>query len=84
MVPDMVNDDRFPCPGTPAIADILQALGALVVYAIDTLLMKRPRTWNYRRLSLSDGATDGASMVPSRDGCPMFAPGSDNALLTSY
>jgi molybdopterin/thiamine biosynthesis adenylyltransferase len=84
MFPDMVNDDRFPCPGTPAIADILQALGALVVYAVDTLLMKRPRSWNYRRLSLSDGATDGASLVPSRDGCPMFAPGSDNALLASH
>src|SRR5579862_1831457 len=24
--PDMAEDDRFPCPGTPAIADILQAL----------------------------------------------------------
>src|SRR5262249_302833 len=26
--PDMVNDDRSPCPGTPAVADILQAIGA--------------------------------------------------------
>ena len=42
LFPDMVNDDRYPCPGTPAIADILQALGALAVYAVDTLLMKRP------------------------------------------
>ena len=49
MFPDMVNDDRFPCPGTPAIADILQAVGSLAVYAVDTLLMKRQRTWNYRR-----------------------------------
>ena len=43
MYPDMVNDDRYPCPGTPAIADILQAVGALTVYAVDTLLMNRPR-----------------------------------------
>ena len=52
LFPDMVNDDRYPCPGTPAIADILQAVGALAVYAVDTLLMNRPRTWNYRRISL--------------------------------
>jgi molybdopterin-synthase adenylyltransferase len=42
LFPDMVNDDRFPCPGTPAIGDILQAVGALAVYAVDTVLMKRP------------------------------------------
>ena len=56
LFPDMVNDDRYPCPGTPAIADILQAVGSLAVYAVDTLLMKRPRAWNYRRISLSDGS----------------------------
>ena len=27
--PDMADDDRYPCPGTPAIADILQAVGSL-------------------------------------------------------
>lgn len=69
MFPDMVNDDRYPCPGTPAIADILQAVGSLAVYAIDSLLMKRPRGWNYRRISLSDGSLDGASLVPERLGC---------------
>ncbi len=74
LLPDMVDDDRYPCPGTPAIADILQAVGALVVYAVDTLLMKRPRNWNYRRIGLSDGTTDGCAMIQTRDGCQMFAP----------
>jgi len=69
--PDMINDDRFPCPGTPAIADILQAVGSLVVYAVDTLLMKRPRTWNYRQVSLSDCSLDGGSMIPARQGCTL-------------
>ena len=71
MFPDMINDDRYPCPGTPAIADILQAVGSLAVYAIDTLLMQRPRTWNYRRISLSEGSLDGAGMVPAREGCQL-------------
>jgi molybdopterin/thiamine biosynthesis adenylyltransferase len=75
LYPDMVNDDRYPCPGTPAIADILQAVGALAVYTIDTLLMSRPRTWNYRRISLSDGASDGAAQVEVREGCTMFGYG---------
>ena len=75
MFPDMVNDDRFPCPGTPAIADILQAVGSLAVYAVDTLLMKRPRTWNYRRLSLSDPSMDGGSMISQREGCELCIHG---------
>jgi molybdopterin/thiamine biosynthesis adenylyltransferase len=72
--PDMVNDDRYPCPGTPAVADILQAVGSFAVYAIDTLLMKRHRNWSYRRVSLSDGSLDGATLVPVRQGCRMFSP----------
>ena len=74
LFPDMVNDDRFPCPGTPAIADILQLVGAIAVYALDTLLMNRPRNWNYRRIGLADPALDGASLVAARPDCRMFAP----------
>ena len=73
LYPDMADDDHYPCPGTPAIADILQAVGSLAVYAVDTLLMKRLRTWNYRRISLSDAAGDGASVVGPRPGCRIVA-----------
>ena len=69
MFPDMVIDDRYPCPGTPAIADILQAVGWLAVYAVDTLVMERPRMWNYRRISLSDQRLDGGSIIPTKQGC---------------
>jgi molybdopterin/thiamine biosynthesis adenylyltransferase len=75
LFPDMVNDDRFPCPGTPAIADILQAVGAFAVYAVDTLLMKRPRAWNYRRLSVSGPGLDGGSIVAQREGCELCRRG---------
>lgn len=71
LFPDMVNDDRYPCPGTPAIADILQAVGSLVVYTVDTFLTKRVRSWNYRRISLADGTLDGVATIPVRDSCPM-------------
>jgi molybdopterin-synthase adenylyltransferase len=72
LFPDMVNDDRYPCPGTPAIADILQAVGAMAVYATDTLLMQRRRNWNYRRISLSDGALDASALIPERPDCRML------------
>jgi molybdopterin/thiamine biosynthesis adenylyltransferase len=75
MFPDMVNDDRYPCPGTPAIADILQAVGALAVYAADAILLDRPRTWNYRRLSLSDPSVDGCSMIVARAACELCSHG---------
>ena len=77
MFPDIVNDDRYPCPGTPAIADILQAVGALAIYAVDTVLMSRPRSWNYRSISLADGRADGSCMVPVRDSCAMCLPNSE-------
>ena len=83
LFPDMADDDRYPCPGTPAIADILQAVGALAIYAIDTLLMGRERNWNYRRISLSDSLGDGAAVLADRPGCRMFKPAGRQASLES-
>ncbi|MBM3796490.1 MAG: hypothetical protein FJW31_21050 [Acidobacteria bacterium] len=71
LFPDSVNDDRYPCPGTPAMADILQAVGSLVVYAVDSLVMARPRNWNYRTVHLSDGNLDGSQTIATRQNCPL-------------
>ena len=71
LYPDMVNDDRYPCPGTPAIADILQAVGSLAVFAVDAVLMNRTCAWNYRTVSLPDGSSDGCSRVAPRRGCAL-------------
>lgn len=69
LFPDIVNDDRYPCPGTPAIADILQAVGSLATYAVDSLVMARPRAWNYRRISLADSDFDCARQTELREDC---------------
>jgi len=66
LFPDIDKDELFPCPGTPATTDILQSMGALVTYAIDSILMGRKRSWNYRALYLSSGEWDIASLM-SRD-----------------
>src|SRR5262249_55675927 len=74
LLPDIANDDRFPCPGTPAVGDILQIVGALAVYAVDSLLMKRSRDWNYRRLSLSGSSFDGVASITVRTPCALCGP----------
>lgn len=70
LFPDIVNNDRYSCPGTPAISDIVQAIGSLAVYAVDTVIMLRPRNWSYRRFVLADRSLDGASITPRRMDCP--------------
>lgn len=43
------------CGGFPAVGDIQNVVASIVVYAIDTLLMKRARHWNLRQFFLSGG-----------------------------
>ena len=69
LYPDIADDRRFPCPGTPAVADIVQLIGAFAVYVVDTVFMNRPRNWNYRRANLSAGTLDGAGAIESRIDC---------------
>jgi len=69
--PDAVTQKRSPCPGVPTCCDILQVLAAFVTYAIDTILMKRPRTWNYRTVHLSGEISDGARWIERRVDCPL-------------
>lgn len=71
LFPDLADSRTFPCPGTPAITDILQVVGALAVYAVDTCLMNRPRLWNYRRILLSDGSWDSCQTVDMRSDCSL-------------
>jgi len=65
------EDESFPCPGTPAIADILQLMGALATYAIDPILTGRTRSWNYRAVHLSSGEWDAATVISRKSGCPI-------------
>ena len=73
LFPDAIDSRTYACPATPAIADILQAVGALAVYAVDTCLMGRPRKWNYRRIYLSDEQWDTGTVVYARSDCSLLA-----------
>jgi molybdopterin-synthase adenylyltransferase len=67
--PDAIDSRSYACPATPAIADILQAVGAVAVYAVDSCLMDRSRHWNYRRIVLPDGHWDTATIIKKRPDC---------------
>jgi molybdopterin/thiamine biosynthesis adenylyltransferase len=69
--PDAIDSRTYACPGTPAIADILQVVGGLVVFAVDSCLMTRPRAWNYREVFLSDAAWDSAKHLLPRPNCSL-------------
>ncbi len=72
VLPDMVisaRDGRKPCPGVPACLDILLTVAGFAAYVVDTLLMERPRTWNFRRVFLSGEGQDLAWNVPRRPDC---------------
>jgi len=73
LFPDAIDSQSYACPATPAISDILQAVGALTVYAVDSCVMDRPRQWNYRRIVLSDGQWDSAIIVGRRSKCLLTA-----------
>jgi hypothetical protein len=53
----------------------IRKVEALAVFAVDTLLMKRPRTWNYRRLGLSGPRVDGGSMILRMESCLLWTEG---------
>jgi molybdopterin-synthase adenylyltransferase len=67
--PDIGDDESYPCPGTPAISDVLQLVGAITTYAVDSLLMGRKRDWNYRAVYLSTGQYDWSGCITMKSDC---------------
>ena len=69
--PNQVRTGRTPCPGSPAIKDIMKTMGGVVLYAVDSLFMDRARRWNLYDLSLVDGTASRYGTVPRRPDCPI-------------
>lgn len=63
--------DQRRCPGVAASIDIIKTLAGVALYAVDTLIMDRPRDWNYRVISLSRSDFGGSCRVGPRDDCPV-------------
>jgi adenylyltransferase/sulfurtransferase len=57
------------CTKAGAVLDILEVMAGLSLYAIDSLLMPRPRSWNYRQMRLSGFGPDAAKVIERRPDC---------------
>ena len=69
LYPDAVNDQRiYGCAG--ASIEILKIMAGIALYAIDSLLMARPRLWNYKAVFLDQGG-DGQSVIGQRPACSL-------------
>lgn len=69
LYPDAPNDQRiYGCAG--ASIEILKVMAGIALYAIDSLLMARPRPWNYKAVFLDQGG-DGQSVIGQRPACSL-------------
>lgn len=69
--PHKVDDTIRPCPGTPACVDILTVVGGFVLYAVDSIVMDRPRFWNMRWIYLDGSLEDRSLKIPHNPNCPL-------------
>jgi len=69
--PNSVEDKRMPCPGTPAILDILKVVAGVTLYAVDTMVMERKRCWNYREVFLDGSIDDFCRTISMRNDCQL-------------
>jgi len=70
LFPKSLYGRKAPC-FTPAVKDILKAVAGLALYAIDSLLMQRRRSWQYRRIHLAGFMHDECSTIECNSQCPL-------------
>jgi molybdopterin-synthase adenylyltransferase len=71
LYPDAAQDRRiYGCAGSSI--EILKVMAGIALYAIDSLLMARPRPWNYKAVFL-DQSGDGQQRIGQRSACPLCA-----------
>jgi molybdopterin/thiamine biosynthesis adenylyltransferase len=70
-LPNAVNNEREPCPNTPAVIDLVKIISGFVLFAIDSTIMKRKRNWNFRQLFLGGFVPEILKQVDRNGGCPL-------------
>ncbi len=81
LYPDATHDQRtLGCAG--ASIEILKIMAGIALYAIDSLLMARPRPWNYKAVFL-DQAGDGQQRIAQRSVCVLCGEHTSDHLPTT-
>lgn len=73
LFPD-AGEDRVVHGCAGASIEILKVVAGIALYAIDSLLMSRPRPWNYKEIFLDEGG-DGSRVIGARWGCRLCRHG---------
>lgn len=68
--PQYLDDHAYPC-NVPGIVDVLQIVGGLVVFAMDSLISGRHREWNVREITLDGSMPDRSRHVARKLDCPV-------------
>lgn len=59
------------CPVDPAVIDIVGMVAMLALYAIDSLIMDRPRNWNFKQVTMHGMLPEINAIVPRKEDCPI-------------
>lgn len=65
----LTQPGRSPCPGTPAVVDVLQVVCGFAAHAVRSLAMKQPLGWNVARGFLASGFS--SAVAERSPGCPL-------------
>ena len=64
-----ITKEEGRCPVSPAVIDVLTVVAGLAVYALDTLVMERPRKWNFKQIALHGLMPEINATVANRTDC---------------
>jgi molybdopterin/thiamine biosynthesis adenylyltransferase len=70
-LPNAVNNEREPCPNTPAVIDLVKIISGLVLFSIDSTVMRRKRNWNFRQLFLGGFVPETLKNVVRKESCSL-------------
>ncbi len=70
-LPNAVNNEREPCPNTPAVIDLVKIISGLVLFSIDSTVMKRKRNWNFRQVFLGGFVPETMKDIEKRKDCAL-------------
>ena len=64
----MSGGRRLAC--APSSVDLLKPIAGLALYAVDSLIMARPRKWNYREVFMDGSIPDRTVRLEKDLACP--------------
>ncbi len=70
-LPRVISNKREPCTNTPAIIDLVKIISGYVLFAVDSTVMARKRSWNYRQVFLGGFIPEIVKKVERKESCSL-------------